>query len=224
MLDREFDAPLQRAQQATAAAALADPRTVQAWLAAANFDREAWSWPLHQPLFEAAAAGGGRWIAGNFSRASARALMRPGATQAARVGAVADTAIDPLLSAMVDAADWPDSAEQALMLALREGHCQPPPPTVLTMMIRMQRYRDAALASPLRDAADRPTLLLAGNGHVRRDHGVPRYLGALSGEALVVGFERRSAPVPVGIYDRIVYTETPSAPAESPCADARGKG
>jgi uncharacterized iron-regulated protein len=147
-------------------------------LQAARFDREAWGWPAHQPLFEAAQASGATWIAANFSRASARRLSRGEAPE-----------VDLALQAVVESARWSDEAQRELDTALMQGHCNQLPPAALRGMARIQRLRDAALALPLLDGAERRSLLLAGNGHVRRDHGVPRYLGALEREALVVGFE-----------------------------------
>lgn len=187
-LDREHDAALALAQRE--ARADAGPRTAAAGgrkagddaallerlLAAARFDRDAWGWPAHRPLFEAALAGDARWIAGNFSRRSARALR-------------GDATVDPALQAVLESARWNDEAQAALEQALVRGHCDALPASALPAVVRAQRLRDAALALPLLDAAERRTALIAGNGHVRRDFGVPRYLGALEGEALVIGFE-----------------------------------
>src|SRR5690606_33958184 len=121
----------------------------------ARFDREAWGWPAHQPLFEAAQESGATWIAANFSRASARRLSRGEAPE-----------VDLALQAVVESARWSDEAQRELDTGLMQGHCNQLPPAALPGMARIQRLRDAALALPLLDGAERRSLLLAGNGHV----------------------------------------------------------
>ena len=178
-LDREHDQALSLAQRQPAAGGKVEPGLAEL-LAAARFDRESWGWPAHLPLFEAAQASGARWIAANFSRASAQRLSRD-----------PSLAVDPALQAMVESARWSPEAQQALAQALVRGHCQQSMPAAsLERILRIQRLRDAALALPLLDASERRSVLLAGNGHVRRDHGVPLYLGAYEREALVIGFEQ----------------------------------
>ncbi len=189
-LDREHDEALARAQRDARAAAEGRAASrgggsegdqealLDRLLDAARFDRAGWQWPAHRPLFEAALEGHARWIAGNFSRASAQKLRRDAGMPA-----------DPALQAVVESARWDDTAQAALEQALLRGHCGALPASALAAVVRAQRLRDAALALPLLDAAERRSALLAGNGHVRRDFGVPRYLGALEREALVIGFE-----------------------------------
>jgi uncharacterized iron-regulated protein len=172
-LDREHDERLRLLQRRQGAGP-----SLEELLDAGGFDRKGWQWPAHQPLFEAAHASGATWIAANFSRASARGLSR-----------AKDAEADPVLQAIVQSARWSEQAQRALDRALLQGHCGQLPQAALPGIARIQRLRDAALAQPLLDAADRRSMLLAGNGHVRRDHGVPLYLLALEREALVIGFE-----------------------------------
>jgi uncharacterized iron-regulated protein len=188
--DREHDEALRRVQRRSAGEAPV-PRQrgrgdggagLDEWLDAARFDRNAWGWPAHRPLFAAARESGATWIAANFSRDAARQLRGEAAKE-----------VDPALRAVVEASRWSAQAQQALDQALLAGHCGQLPQSALPAVARVQRLRDAALALPLLDGAERRSLLLAGNGHVRRDHGVPLYLGALEREALVIGFEEAGA-------------------------------
>lgn len=224
-LDREYNEALRQAQKRQAASRAAGSNTAQArimeLLDAARFNRQAWGWPAHLPLFEAAQASGALWIAGNFSRASAQRLSRePGAP------------VDPVLQAVVESARWSESTQQDLERALMEGHCNALPGPALASIAKAQRLRDAALALPLLDANERRSVLIAGNGHVRRDHGVPLYLGAYENEALVIGFEEVAAsPFTGGLAGRVgaaraddiaraydLVCLTPAAPKEDPCA------
>jgi uncharacterized iron-regulated protein len=236
-LDREHNEALRLAQRAReAASSQGRPRACRRGddasteelvdlLAAARFDREAWAWPAHLPVFAAARRSGATWIAGNLSRASARRLSQDPAA-----------AVDPALQAVVESARWSDDAQAALAQALREGHCNMLPEPAVAGVARIQRLRDAALALPLLDANERRSVLIAGNGHVRRDHGVPLYLGAYEYEALVIGFEEAAAVSPAAwvaqpglagvvgagralqlgkAYDLVCLT--PVAPRDDPC-------
>ena len=185
---------------------------LDALLDAGHFDRKAWGWPLHRPLFEAARDSGARWVAANVSREEARSLR--------------DKPVDPVLQRTLDDSDWPASAQQGLEERIREGHCNQLPGAAIPVLVRIQRLRDAALAGALAETPGR-ALLLAGNGHVGRDHGVPRYLGAASRSALVVGFIEHTEVSPDGLaslplallaqrYDLVCVT-APVA-RDDPCA------
>ena len=65
-----------------------------------------------------------------------------------------------------------------LLSELEDGHCGLMPRAALGTMAVAQRYRDAHLADRLVAAhgANGAAVLLAGNGHVRADRGVPWYL------------------------------------------------
>lgn len=74
-------------------------------------------------------------------------------------------------------ADQQDQREQAQLAA----HCGALPADLLPRMVAIQRLRDATLArTALRalDATGGPVLIVTGNGHARRDWGVPVYIAA----------------------------------------------
>jgi uncharacterized iron-regulated protein len=174
------------------AAIAAAPRQVEAVIDAARFDRRAWGWPLHQPLFEAALDGGAHIAGGNLSREAAREVMRSGVP-------AAPAELQPLL----ERPTW-SAAQQATMEALIDrGHCRMLPAARWPAMVLAQRARDAAMAQALLQAmpAER-VVLIAGNGHVRSDLGVPWVL--------------REAGVPARDIVSIVYLEEddPALPAD----------
>jgi hypothetical protein len=84
-------------------------------------------------------------------------------------------------------------------------------------MARAQYARDAVMAQLMSTHAVSGAVLLAGNGHVRRDLGVPRWLGGpLAGRAWAVGFlETPVSPAEAARYDAVVAV----APAQraDPC-------
>jgi len=86
-----------------------------------------------------------------------------------------------------------------------------------------RRARDAALWLALATSGGRPAVLLAGNGHVRLDHGVPQIAQASSaGLRLVsVGFGALG-DAPAGPYS--VLWLTPVQPGPDPCGEALPQG
>jgi uncharacterized iron-regulated protein len=68
--------------------------------------------------------------------------------------------------------------QDALLTELEASHCGLMPKSAFSTMAIAQRYRDAHLAAQLVKAADAhgTAILLAGNGHVRSDRGVPAVL------------------------------------------------
>ena len=121
------------------------------------------------------------------------------------------------------------SSSQRAQLAeeLKASHCGMMPETMIEPMTTMQRARDGALAAAMREA-DRPTVLLAGSGHVRRDRGVPAMLDAPSvsiafievreGADRVTDYELTGAGN-APLYDFAVFT--PAAERGDPCAGLR---
>jgi uncharacterized iron-regulated protein len=87
-------------------------------------------------------------------------------------------------------------------------------------MARAQFARDATMARVLERAAARGggAVLLAGDGHVRRDLGVPRWLrGSASARCLSVGFvEEGEAATLASAFDALAVG--PAAPRDDPCA------
>ena len=64
-------------------------------------------------------------------------------------------------------------------------------------------------------------VLLAGNGHARRDIGVPRWLGVDGSRVFSVGYleEADDGSTPISAFDAVVRTQ--AAERRDPCADFR---
>lgn len=82
----------------------------------------------------------------------------------------------------------PATSQDALLDDLEKSHCGLMPKTAFGKLAYAQRYRDASLADALLRAGKEHTsaILLAGNGHVRADRGVPWYIHARAPEKKVV--------------------------------------
>ena len=175
-----------------------------------------WDWELYRPVIELALAHDLTLVAANLSRKQAGRLVRAdyaavlGAERAHELGL--DRALPPdLLSAQQHEVD--------------AGHCGALPAPMLPGMARAQIARDAVMAERLRHQAGRGIVLLAGNGHVRRDLGVPRWLTGIAPQrVLTVGYLEEddtpgSAPRPAERFDAVVLA--PRVPRADPCESFR---
>ncbi|MGA0609669.1 ChaN family lipoprotein [Caldimonas sp. KR1-144] len=194
--DRERQADLDRAM-----ASCADADCV---IAAAASPQARWDWPQYRPAIALALRHRLPLIAANVSRADAARAMREG------FGAVFDAAL--VAEYRLDA-PLPRELEAAQSREIDAGHCGKLPAAMLPAMVRAQVARDIWMAAALRAHAHRGVVLLAGNGHVRRDLGVPRWLDGLAGVASI-GFVEE--PAPAGAFDREVAL--PKRERADPCA------
>lgn len=185
-------------------------------LEADGFDAKGWRWPLHEALFMAIARRGHRLMGGNLDRETARRLAREGAGS-----------MPAELASWIDAAPLSTSARAALEQDLQQGHCGQLSPARTPGMVAAQRGRDAAMAQALISQMERrpltaehqPVILLAGNGHVRRDYGVPTLLGrrVRPAQVLSIGFLE---PTLAGSSSELPFDIswiTPAASRDDPC-------
>lgn len=213
-MDREHDAAL---QQRLADGNVAPDDVAQA----VTFDRKGWNWAFYQPLVAIALRHGLPLRAANLSRKAASQIAREG------LSAIGPARIEAL---RLEAA-WTPAREQALREIIRDGHCGALPEAVVPAMGAAQRARDATLAesllAPNRDGA----ILIAGNGHVRRDLGVPVYLAAAGTSSCAVGILEveagqhdpqayvQAATSGAALYDFVCFTARQDRP--DPCAAFR---
>jgi uncharacterized iron-regulated protein len=186
----------------------------ESWLDAHGFDRTGWKWPLHQPVFDAAIAGHGTLWGSNLPREALRPVVREG------VGAAPAE-----LGRLIQQAPLDSVGQAAIDQELFEGHCGKLPAEMVPGMRAAQQVRDAAMTDVLLAAgAAGPAWLMAGDGHVRMDMGVPRLLRTLAPakKLLVVGFVERGTEeaVPGAVAGRRyqILVVTPPAAREDPCA------
>src|SRR5438034_1915781 len=159
--DLDHDAALVAAQRAGADA--------EQIAEAGAFDRKGWQWPMHKPMIEAALDLKLPVRAANVPRAILRADPQSGSSK--------DTG--GIWYARFHAAHWSEAQAAALRADIVEGHCGKLPEAVVPRIVLAQRIRDAAMAQALvNDATADGAILIAGNGHVRADLGVPVYLHA----------------------------------------------
>ena len=228
VLGETHDNPDHHARQAEILTALAPSAVVFEMLTAAQADTvnaigevdpEAidWAgsgWPpfeLYAPVFEAAE---GRPLYG-------AQIPRERARQAMTDGLVASFDGDAALFGL----DVPlPEAEQAARLTLQaEVHCDALPEEMLPAMVDIQRLRDAELARQALAALDDtggPVVVITGNGHARRDWGMPALIARARPEAQVfVLGQAEEGAAPEGGFDLVLTA--PAAAREDPCAAFR---
>jgi uncharacterized iron-regulated protein len=156
-----------------------------------------WPWQELKPFVELALRHELPLIAVNIAREPARELMRD--------GLLAKGFAEPVDAALIPA--------QAAIIA--KAHCGKLPESLAPKMALAQLARDQQMARELQAQAGRGAVLLAGNGHLRRDLGVPRWLRPeLAQRVRVIAWVE--SPAPPGLYDE--QRLTPPAPRKDPCA------
>ena len=138
-------------------------------MARVAWDASGWPADLYRPLVEAAMTINARIYAGDATRDAMKALSmgeKGFATPAERARLKLDVPLGPQL-------------EEASLIEIEQAHCGMMPKSAFGGMADAQRYRDAQLSDAVIEAAAAQghAVLIAGNGHVRKDRGVPWYLG-----------------------------------------------
>ena len=179
---------------------------------AVAWDKSGWpDFELYIPVFQAIFAGEGTILPAHPDRATLKGVMTEGLaswpdTRTVRLG------LDRPL---------PPDQQAAMTAEIIESHCGHAPEAMVAPMITAQRVKDAWMAWRMAEAGQ-PVVLIAGNGHTRRDRGVPAYLPFHDARpALAVGLlpvhAGRTAPTdyPVGAYDVVIFT--PRESDQDPC-------
>jgi uncharacterized iron-regulated protein len=147
---------LEMADRGRSTAALARDASAAQVQASLHWDDAGWPWARYAPVVMAAVRKGVPVLGGNLPRAELRQRMN-------------EPALDQHL-------DGPALARQRE--AIRIGHCDLLPAARLMPMVRVQLARDASMAATVMDAriSGKTVLLVAGNGHVLREIGIPTHL------------------------------------------------
>jgi uncharacterized iron-regulated protein len=180
---------------------------------AAGFDFKGWEWHFYGPVVELAIDRQLPLLAGNLAR-----------DEAMRIAMGQPHPLDG-----PPPRGWSEQAEASLARAIDDGHCGVLPQRMIGPMVRAQRARDAQLAEVIlaARAAGRLPVLLAGNEHLRRDHGVPIHLVSRAPDLRIfsVALIEQETEAPAAAFDAVWR----AAPVErpDPCGPLRerfGKG
>jgi len=139
-------------------------------------NKKGWDWQQYYPLIGLALDKHLPIVAVNLSRANASKVVRDGVASSFDAKTVAEYRLGEPISA-----DWRKAQESEI----RTGHCNMLPDMMVPGMVDAQMARDIWMAKLIRDQQPRDVVLIAGNGHVRKDIGVPRWLDAVGGKLTV---------------------------------------
>lgn len=143
----------------------------------AGFDQKMWDWALYSPLFSVLEKNKVTLMGGNLSIDAVRGISKQGAS-----------AIPEALDEMISQANLTAAGETQLVADLEAGHCGHLPKQYVPNFILAQRARDASMLNTMLDIAHKPVILLAGNGHVRKDYGIPTLLQSSIQTQVSIGF------------------------------------
>lgn len=204
MFDRERQPELDRVlAEPRATTSIATATTVEALIRAGTpggTPMQGWDWALYRPYLALAVEFHLPLIAANVSRDDTRRVIEAG------------------LPALGFDAAVPGDIETAQAAAIVAGHCGLIGAEPARRMTGAQVARDQLMARLLERHA--PAVLLAGNGHVRSDIGVPRWLSAPArARSVSIGLlEAGDAGDPLRAAFDLVLT-TPAQPRPDPCED-----
>jgi len=204
--DRERQADVDRARRER-------PRDADYLIAQAQGSSD-WDWPLYRPFVALALEFDLPIVAANLSRRDAMRVATqgwPAVFDAATIGALQLDALPPSLRRKQEA-------------AIAAGHCDLLPARMIPAQANAQVARDVAMAQAIAPYATRGVVLLAGNGHARRDIGVPVWLPPDAARAaLSIGLLEKdgesAVPEDAAAFD--AYLVTAPAPREDPCVELR---
>jgi len=158
---------------------------------------QGWAWPLYKPYIALAIEYRLALVAANVSRDDARRVLKDG------------------LPAMGFDARVPADIGAAQSRAIVDGHCGMIDAAQAGRMVGAQVARDQFMARAIEAHAAQGAVLLAGNGHVRRDVGVPRWLNAATrGRSVSIGLLEPGDP-DASAFDLALTMPAPSRP--DPC-------
>ena len=169
--DREHQALLNKAQR--------DCRDAQCVILVMQSPR--WDWQQYKPIIDLALRYQLPLVAANLSRADASKVVRDGVASSFDAETIAAYKLKEALPADIVAGQRKE---------IVAGHCGMLPDEMVPGMVHAQIARDIWMAKLVRAQQPRDVVLIAGNGHVRKDIGVPRWLDAVGARLTVrsIGF------------------------------------
>lgn len=172
---------------------------------------DAAGWPdfaMYYPIF----------VAGRGARVYGAAVPRETTREAMQIGVA--TSFGPEADAYGLTAPLPTEQLAARLNLQLEAHCGALPTELLPGMVDVQRLRDATLArSALRalNETGGPVAVITGNGHARKDWGVPAYLARVAPDIAVRALgQGEDGRAPGGGFDLVL--DAPGTERDDPCA------
>lgn len=125
-----------------------------------------WEWRFYRPYVQWALDKKIKLVAANLSNADVRKVMTHGFT-----AVLGQQLVDTYQLQQI-----PGQLLSAQNKAIQEGHCNMLPAQAIGPMVQGQIARDVWMAHVVNGVSNAPVVLIAGNGHVRKDAGVSQWL------------------------------------------------
>lgn len=170
----------------------------------------AWGWDLYKPLIDLALSYRLPLVAANLSREQLRDVMKSGYSAVFDGQTIQKFGLNNPLPAQMMAGQT---------RAIDEGHCKMLDARTTQSMVLAQVARDVNFARLIEQYAPQGVVLVAGNGHVRRDIGVLRWLPPATASRVVVSGYVEPGQMDATLFDRIRVVAPYNRP--DPCAAFR---
>lgn len=165
-----------------------------------------WEWSFYKPFVQLALDKKITLIAVNLSNVDVRNVISNGFSVVFNPQAMDTYKLNQI----------PPALQSAQYKAIQEGHCNMLPSQAIGPMVRGQIARDVWMADVVNSSQNQMVILIAGNGHIRRDAGVFHWLSIEKKKLTQVhGFVESADSSYVNWFDQVHVV--PTLEREDPC-------
>lgn len=165
-----------------------------------------WEWHFYKPFVQLALEKKVTLLAANLSNVDVRKVMTQGFSAVFSTQTIEAYQLDRI----------PLPLRNAQNKAIQDGHCNMLPAQAIGPMVHGQIARDVWMASVISGVQNNMVVLIAGNGHVRKDAGVFQWLSPDKQKITQVhGYVERADTSDANWFDQVSYV--PEVAREDPC-------
>jgi uncharacterized iron-regulated protein len=165
-----------------------------------------WEWSFYKPFVQLALDKKIMLLAANLSNADVRKVMTNGFKAVFSPQTIRTYKLDQINPRLLN----------NQKKAIQEGHCNMLPVQAIGPMVQGQIARDVWMASVVNNVQNQMVLLIAGNGHVRKDAGVFQWLSTeKQARTQVFGYVERADTNDASWFDQVYVV--PEVAREDPC-------
>lgn len=191
-------------QQSALDAAMRDCADAECVVARIAPAKSSWTWAYYTPVIALAMQYRLPLRAANLSRGDAARVVKGGFAAGLSPELVARYRLDALPAPLL-------AAQES---EVRDSHCGMLPEAMVSPMAKAQVARDVVMAETMRTQVATGVVLIAGNGHVRKDIAVPFWLRREGLAPRAVGFLEPASDA--AVFDAV--ERIPTAQRPDPCA------
>jgi len=165
-----------------------------------------WEWRFYKPLVQLALDQKITLLAANLSNKDVRKVMTGGFSAVYSPQTIAEYKLNQ-----------PGAKLLSLQRkSIQEGHCNMLPAQAIDPMVQGQIARDVWMASVVKGVENQTVILIAGNGHVRKDAGVYQWLSPQNqAQTRVVAYVEQAEKSDAAAFDQVYVV--PAMDREDPC-------